>query len=192
MYRAHRTVWRLSLSSDQRPGPEAPGSEFSCVPFHHARTRQLTVAGNTACRLSLGTGRHRLELVLARRSWVRRLSRPPARPWVRRVVAAGCPSVCPGLPHRLVLLLRVPARSHDPNLLTSNTVLRQGLKEVEGRCGSVGHGDEFAVPVRVWRPHPPHLPVQGCLDVPTLPPDQRRDVSKKEGDQKSICSTFLE
>ena len=42
------------------------GSEFSRVPLHHVFTRQLTMTFNTAFKLSLGTGRDRLQLVLAR------------------------------------------------------------------------------------------------------------------------------
>ena len=94
-------------------------------------------------------------------------------------------------PRRLVLLLWAAAQSHNLNLLTSNAVLSQGLEEVKGRSGSIRHGDELPVPVRVWRPHPSHLPIQGCLDVPTLPPDQRRNVPKKEGDKKSIAPQSL-
>lgn len=71
-------------------------------------------------------------------------------------------------------------------------MLRQGLEEVEGRGGSVGHGDELAVPVGVWRPHPSHLPVQGRLDVSTFPPDQRWNVSKKAEEESSISATLLE
>lgn len=69
-------------------------------------------------------------------------------------------------------------------------MLCQGLEEVKGRSGSVGHGDELAVPVGVWRPHPSHLPIQGCLDVSTFPPDQRWNVPKKAGEERSISATL--
>lgn len=90
------------------------------------------------------------------------------------------------LPHGLVPLPWVMAQSYDLNLLTSHTVLSQGLEEVKGRSGSVRHGDELPVPIRVWWPHPSHLPIQGCLDVSTFPPDQRWNISKKEGEERSI------
>lgn len=82
------------------------------------------------------------------------------------------------------------AQSDDQDQLTSNTMLSQGLKEVEGRSGSIGHGDKLPVSVWVWRPHPSHLPIQGCLDVSTFAPDQRRNVSEKE-ERRSVFSTFL-
>lgn len=42
------------------------------------------------------------------------------------------------------------AQSYDLHLLTSNTMLSQGLEEVEGRSGAIGHGDELPVPIWVW------------------------------------------
>lgn len=65
-------------------------------------------------------------------------------------------------------------------------MLSQGLEEVKGRSGSIRHGDELPVPIWVWRPHPSHLPIQGCLDVSTFPPDQWWDISEKEGEERSI------
>lgn len=51
-----------------------------------------------------------------------------------------------------VLLLAVigDSRADDHGDIISNTVLSQGLKEVESRSGSVRHGDELPVPIRVW------------------------------------------
>lgn len=108
------------------------------------------------------------------------------------MVCSSGPSVYTVLPPWRLLLLWVMARSDDPSKLTSNTMLSQGLEEVEGRSGPVRHGDELPVSVRVWRPYPSHLPIQGCLDVSTLPPDQRWNVPKKEGEGMSIFSTFID
>lgn len=63
--------------------------------------------------------------------------------------------------------------------LTSNAVLRLRLKEIKGCCCSIWHREVLAMSVRMWWSHSPHFSIKGCLDMPTLPPDQGWNVPER-------------
>lgn len=78
-----------------------------------------------------------------------------------------------GDPHSLKDTDKPPSTTVMP---TSCGVISHWLEEVKGGCGAIYHGQELPDAVGVWRAHPAQLPVERCLQVPTLAPQQRRNV----------------
>lgn len=68
--------------------------------------------------------------------------------------------------------------------LTSGLVVPLRFKEVKSGRGPILHGEVLADPKGGGGADTPHLSIQGGLEVPTLPPQQRWNVSVKKTQHK--------
>lgn len=73
--------------------------------------------------------------------------------------------------------------------LTSCAVVTESFKEIEGGSGPVVHREEFSNPTGRWSVDTSHLSIQGCLQMPALPPQQGRNVSAEKDKLHIIIMT---